>query len=283
MRAALAIIATIAPIAIAACGNPAKDIIVGAQKFRDEMCACQTELCLMNVDAGWRIWLRGERQSLADRAESSADYFVDEHAAQREMEACQTRISKSLAPPPVDAAPPPPADEYAPLPPQKPISADAAIRSARTWAQEKRNSTLGSVRAVYVDADGVLDPNAGEIHIAFGIGPVDDPSRKTGAPVVHPDFSPQCFTLVLAKGTWTRRDDSCGSVFTRPVACMPSDIWKKALADTKTKDGLAKDFVASIEISTVYQGNWMLRVDDDMRKVHVMRMIPDDCPLAVEK
>jgi hypothetical protein len=283
--------AWLALVAFAACGNPAQDIIGSATRFRDRMCACKDQACIDSVDDEQKRWDATEREKLRANAESSADYFTQEKAARDQGDDCRKHVEKSLAPSPiidaavpdapVDAAAP---DALQPLPPATPIDITAAIRDARAWAMSKRNGTLGYIGVDYIGSDGVLDADDGEIQLHFGIGPVDDPSRKTGKPVKHPDFSPQCFSLVLAHAEWKAHDVTCDKTFIEQPTCTPVDVWKRALADTHDKDGLTKDALAVIELSaagTLHE--WTLRVDDDLRKVHIFRAYPDDCAVSVEK
>lgn len=247
-----------------------------AEALTNTMCACTDFACANKV----HIENAAVRETIKARASELHDTnFENLRRYSADYDAClvKAKLSVDLTPADasIDAAP---TDENAPLPPTKPVNVDQAIRDAKEWAKTKRNGVLAEVAIDYVDISGTLDDEDGAIELSFGQGPIDDPKRKTGAPVKRPDGSQACFALRLAKGVWTRTSLRCGATFAPLVTCPVVEVMRKAVALKAPADALAK-----VALRGTSKLQWDVGIDDELRNVHFRHFFDDDCTLSVEQ
>jgi len=158
--------------------------------------------------------------------------------------------------------------------------ADALINAARAW-QKHPKLAVSEIRISYVDPTGLLDGEFGVMRVAFGASqtPVDDPKRKTGAPVKVDDTKPAtCPTLFLDAGGWSQSDSFCPDVASYIPRCSVIDIWKRAI-----KAGAPKDALAVITFTNSEKPAWSFEITDAPRDVNISNAFPDDCERTLEK
>ena len=161
--------------------------------------------------------------------------------------------------------------------------ADSLIHAARAWVTANEpGRLLSSARFAYVDANGVLDPEFGQARLVFGRSavPLDDPKRKTGAPVPTPAIPNDCFTRTWSPKTgWQHAPDACVPAYDIGVRCTVLAIWKRAISLGDPADALATIALASTEEGRA----WHFTIEDEPRGVHIAHAFVDDCPIAVER
>ena len=158
--------------------------------------------------------------------------------------------------------------------------ADALIGTVRAWSKHPRMA-LAAIRVAYVDSEGVLDDEFGTIRLAFGASrtPVDDPKRKTGAPIKADDTAPpECPTLYGELRSWGKSESFCAEVPSYIPKCTVVEIWKRAI-----KDGAPKDALAVIDYDNDDTPSWSFNISDEPRKVNVSKSYNDDCERTLEK
>jgi TonB family protein len=153
-------------------------------------------------------------------------------------------------------------------------------------AQRRGNGFLIShVEIEYVGPDGVMDPAFAILDVWFAApkGPVDDPNRKTGAPV--PDKrvvkATQCPRVVWVKGRWETRTVSCGTN-AMTLRCTPQWVWERAIARGAPRDAVAKLTVDATATFSESAPAWRFSIADSVRDVHFTASLPDDCGITVE-
>jgi hypothetical protein len=248
-------------------------------EFRDQVCACTDKACADRVTADLTAY--GEERARAKTARTTPEQRKKMLEISQAYGACMSKLSTPAPEAPVDAAvaDAPPEKPDVPPRPANPNDATRVMRDAAMWARENYHSAIGSIEIEYVDAEGMLDPEYGEIEIHFGFDRSDDPKRRTGAPVKEPTFANQCFGLKMSKGLWQRRDDiSCGKTYRAPT-CSIQHVWKKALEVKAPADAIAKIHLTD----TNGKPAWFFRITDTTRNVDFMHLVPDDCPIEVEK
>lgn len=220
--------------------------------LRDRVCACKDIECV------------GQAMREARRFDPSRRRSGDEETLFRQLKVCVSNVAPTPTQPAVPAKP----------------HADAVLAAARTW-QRAFNARLGVREATisYVESNGMLDAEHGQVMLAFGwVGkPVDDPKRKTGAPIPADNARPnECQLFGFAQGKWTPYEaEWCQDIADAPLRCSIEQIWKRAVNREAPTDALAVIHYSS--------GTWNFTITDDPRNVHFNASFPDDCPLAVEQ
>ena len=129
----------------------------------------------------------------------------------------------------------------------------------------------------YVGPDGLMDPAFATVELWYGQPKTtaDDPSRKTGAPVVARAAADrtQCPRITWAKGRWESHMAGCPSHLTA-LHCTVPVIWERAIAQGAPRDAVAK-VVAS-------DTTWRFEIDDQVRDVHFHKSFADDCGAIAE-
>jgi hypothetical protein len=224
-----------------------------AYAFGEQMCACKDMACANKVMAEFEKESPKEvTPSMVEAGKRGGDCF----------EKLQ-KISGSDAP----AMPATPAKRQV----------DALMTAARAV-----NKELGihEMQASYVEADGTLDETDGVLSMQFGATPivVDNPKRKTGAPVAPANRPESCPLLSFTKAAgWTRTDEYCRDAAPYPK-CFVETIWKKAIAA-----GAPKDALAVIRYSYVAEPKWSFVISDAPRGVAISQSYNDDCEPVAEK
>ena len=164
------------------------------------------------------------------------------------------------------------------------IDADTLWRTARDWASTKYPGTyLRTMSAQYVDASGVVDPDHGELRFEWGAPekPVDDPKRRTGAPISKdPKRVVVCGAARwLKEDRWHTWEQSCVDSPATTPRCSIQQVWKRAI-----EQGAPADAVAQVDYDS-YLGErpWTFKISDEPRNVNISHRFADDCELAVEK
>ncbi len=268
----------------AGCKKP-PDADIGAAltqmgSFADAMCRCASASCAGDVHRDMLRWTedmakkpRGrDAQPTDDQQQRMAEYA-------RRYQECMAKLAPAPVDAGVDAAVIVDAAPVGPEPVKPPATAGALVIAASAWAKAER---VRSASFSYVGADGVLDPEFGTFDVRFGLGPVnvDDPNRRTGAPVpAAKDRPTECeHAAWSAKDGWTTKMMSCGEVDVAGPRCPVTEVWKRAI-----KRGAPADALAVLHYQTGNgNGAWMFRISDPPRGVNVQLGFTDDCDLAVE-
>ena len=256
--------AALALLVVCCFGCKKKSVDVYAE-LQNDICRCTELACIEAVAKHFR-----ERTGLDPQKATT-----DNAEAMAQIQECVRNIVAITTP--ADAAPP--VANVPAMPPKR--EADALINAARTWQKDPKLA-IAELTASYVDASGLLDDTHGVLTIAFGAAsrPVDDPKRKTGAPVVADTPRPvTCPSIAsLPDRGWSSFDDTCRDAEPYIAKCGVVDIWKKAI-----KLGAPKDALAVITFKNVVPPQWGFNITDEPRKVHIAHELPDDCERTLEK
>jgi hypothetical protein len=129
----------------------------------------------------------------------------------------------------------------------------------------------------YVGPDGLMDPAFARLEVWYGLTKTttDDPSRKTGAPVVAPAATDrtQCPRVAWANGRWESRKANC-SAPGAALHCTVPVIWERAIAKGAPRDAVAKLVTSGT--------TWRFDIDDPVRDVHFHKSFADDCGAIAE-
>ncbi len=259
--------------------NPERQIrmaVVKMSEYADKMCACKDKACADRVNEELTRW----STEMARDAGQVRDHKPDEEAMKKMVDAgtrygeCMTKVmGEPYATPPREDIPPASTTH----------DADVLIREARTWARGKHpQHFVTDARINYVDSNGELDPEYGEVVIAFGrsFRSADVPKRKIGAPVVVQKEPDDCFQLSWKRGAgWSRTTFGCNETDEVNMRCATRQIWMAAIQRTAPPQGLA----TLSWRPTANGGSWEFRIQDEPRKINIVESFEDDCPLAVEK
>lgn len=244
-----------------------------ARELRDEICACSTTACVDEV--GRRFQAKyGKRE---DRSSQEPEIV-------KAISVCLERISRAEQAAAIsDAGVRDAALDAPPAQPAVPVerTADALLAAARAWQQTTHPELVtDDIDVRYVGADGVIDPEFGAVVVVLSApkSPVDDPARRTGAPVKPAARPPSCPTLRFAQGTWYRTNHSCELTRGHTPRCSVPVIWQRAIAQ-----GAPADALAVLEFRAWAQPTWVFRISDELRGVAITHQFHDDCPLAVEQ
>jgi hypothetical protein len=229
-----------------ACKVPPEDSkLANARAFKDMMCGCKDPACADKVTQGYL-------------------HFWDGVKLTKELDTLQRQITECA----MKAQLP---DPKLPLPPANP-SIEAVIAAATAWQVDHQHE-FAEVHASYVDASGQLDAQHGNVSVYFIRPPIDDPHRKTGAPVA-PSGGP-CESALWQAGGWRVFGVECETFVASHVPnCTVVEIWKRAIADGAPTDALA--------VITFARDGWIFDITDDPRNVHIRHTYPDNCERALE-
>lgn len=260
-------------------GGKIDEALAKMSEFADLMCQCKDKACADGVQERMNKW--------ATDAAANEDWskHKPDEASMKKMseygEKYATCMTAVMAPPPEPPPPPPPPPVPAAVP--SPATVDALLASARTWARgEHEQLQIVSLDLSYVDANGVVDPSFGKVSIELG-GPapiLDDPKRRTGAPVVPATSQPTtCTQLTWTAKGWTKSTQgSCRNASAPFPRCPVTTIWKRAI-----DKGAPGDALAVLQLREAAKRYWSFSIADEPRKVQIDHVFDDDCELAVEK
>ncbi len=244
--------------------------------LREVMCRCTDSACAETTMARLTRW----RSTGAKRDYRPSDaQTTDIHRITQEINDCMSTAMRTVDVPP----PPPPAPSAKPTLPPTPAGAatvDELIALARGFAPVLHPQlVISSIDAVYVDADGKLDEEDGELGLLLGpANATDDPKRRIGAPAKKgPPPPTECFKLTWKRG-WSSAPSGCieaGRDFGR---CSISEVWNRAIAK-----GAPAEAVATIQLREEKPRRWTFTILDAPRKISVQHFFPDDCELTLER
>ncbi len=243
--------------------------------LRDRMCSCTDKVCTDATLSRLQTWeSAGAKRNYTPSGAQTADM----NRLGTELASCMTEAIRS-----VDVVAPSPAPQKPALPASPPGTAtvDELIALARGFAPVMHPQlVISSIDAVYVDAEGKLEEEDGELGILLGPANAseDDPKRRVGAPVKKgPPPPTECLKLTWKRG-WSSAPSDCigaGRDFGR---CSISEIWKRAIAK-----GAPTEAVATIQLREEKLRRWTFTILDAPRKISIQHFFPDDCELALEK
>jgi hypothetical protein len=180
-------------------------------------------------------------------------------------------VDKVVVAPPIEQQPPPE---------PRPIGALLLEAQRRGGGLQ-----MSRVEIQYVGPDGVMDPAFATLEVTFahGKGPVDDPNRKTGAPVPErPRTRPtQCPRVKWQQGRWETRNLGC-SPSTMTLRCTPQWIWELAIVKGAPRDAVARLTIDANAPSSETAPVWRFSISDTVRDVSFSSTFPDNCGLSVE-
>ncbi len=129
----------------------------------------------------------------------------------------------------------------------------------------------------YVGPDGLMDPAFASVELWYGQTKTtaDDPSRKTGAPVVVRAATNRsdCPRITWANGRWESHMAGCPAQITA-LHCTVPVIWERAITQGAPRDAVAKLVTSG--------STWRFEIDDQVRDVHFHKSFPDDCGAIAE-
>jgi len=247
--------------------------------LRDALCACTNATCAAAVQAEVDAWSQARAARPSTVPPTAA---VQHEAIMLAGELSRCREAALRAPPPDAAAP---ARPEAPASVAAPYPADDVLRAARQWLASERPMLVPAQATLsYVDRDGNFDAEHGRLLLYTGYvsEKLDDPRRKTGAPVIAPARRPdRCTQLTWQAGGWEVREWSCRAVLPHVPGCAVKTVWERAIANAAPADALA---VITLEArDDKSPPAWRFAITDDLRGVKVRHTFADDCPLAVEQ
>lgn len=269
----------IAIVLLAACPSKQSKLertIATIDELATSMCACVEKACAERVQATmtarWQELTKteSERKPTADQTERMT-------AAMQRYSACMDKAMRVEVVPPEARKRP----QRTELPPPAMLAdADTLIASARAWASVRHpEQLLASVTLYYVDANGMLDGEHGELYAVFG-RPArdDDPERKTGAPLRTKRRD--CVGVTWARGRgWMKSEEACVQVHEAGIRCSVREVWKRAIANNALTDALA-----TIQLAMKPdERTWGFWIKDEPRGVDIHHAFYDDCEMAVEK
>ena len=244
--------------------------------LREVMCRCTDAVCAKTTLARLTTW----QSTGAKRDYTPSDVQTKDMAGvTQEINSCMITAMRAVDAPP----PPPPAPPAKPTLPPTPSGAatvDELISLARGFAPVLHPQlVISSIDAVYVDADGKLDEEDGELGLLLGpANATDDPKRRIGAPAKKgPPPPSECFKLTWKRG-WSSAPSACieaGRDFGR---CSISEVWKRAIAK-----GAPAEAVATMQLREEKPRRWTFTILDAPRKISVEHSFPDDCALTLER
>jgi hypothetical protein len=250
--------ALIALLLLASCKKKAPEPDI-AEAFRDSVCRCTDRACVQKVIDWFAKMPMGGTKTSQSAMDKATECIAN-------VDKLDGSGSSAVAMPA--------------MPAQR--EADALLSAARTWQTTSHaGMSIWEATVSYVEANGMLDPEHGTVTVQFGASstPVDDPNRKTGAPVKANTAKPtNCPTLTLEKAGWTSFDNTCADVASYIPKCTVQAIWKKAI-----DMGTPKDALATVRFSNVTKQVWSFTVTDEPRNVNIAHEFPDDCERTLEK
>jgi len=246
--------------------------------LRDGMCRCKDRVCAEDALDRLKTW----STTGAKRDYKPTDTQIkDMDRVRQELNNCMVKAmatSVDVAAP----APPPPEKPTLPATPSGTATVDQLIALARGFAPVMHPQlVISSIDAVYVDAEGKLDEEDGELGILLGPANAsdDDPKRRIGAPVKKgPPPPTECLKLTWKRGGWSSAPSGCidaGRDFGR---CSVMEIWKRAIAK-----GAPIEAIATVQLREEKPRRWVFTIVDEPRKINIQHVLPDDCELALEK
>lgn len=273
-RAALALLVVCGSLGVAAgCveKRPDDEVISKLGLFAESYCRCKDEACFAQVSEMIAAW---SREHHPDR-KPTEKVMVAMQRLGDQMVSC-----RSAATAPIDAG------VGADLPaPATSEQATKLLGSARAWAARKYPTHhLEQTTISYVDAAGILDPDHGELAVQLGTPtkPVDDPKRRTGAPIkaTSAPAPTSCPVLYWSRSAgWSSSPWTCRTLEPHVARCSPQQVWKRAIAKGAPADALA---VMTLERAPDSAPVWRFKISDPPRKIDISESFPDDCELAVE-
>lgn len=235
-------------------------------KLVDEVCACKDLACADRVARAF------QQDSAKTRTQSTPEL----DRAIKKMGACYARLAAVAAQAGSGSAR---ASSLPAVPAKR--DADAAIAAARTWQQATQpRLTVWQIRASYVEANGAIDGENGFLTVQYGASntPVDDPGRKTGAPVKPDTSRPESCPVLRLTTSWSHYDGACREVPDYTPKCTVAQIWKRAI-----EQGAPADALAVILFDNDATPSWRFDITDEPRRVNIQHTFDDDCELAVER
>lgn len=229
-----------------------------AVEWRDAVCQCKDMACVAKVS-----------DDLAKRSGSTkGDEEGDPEAIAAAQKCIQWLESHGSAPAPTGL----PA-----VPPKRDV--DALVNAARAWQPNPR-VIIERIEIMYVDANGLLDDEYGQVRITFGASnrPADDPKRKTGAPVKADDTAPTSCPLLAFNHEWSVGFNPCNDTPPTLPKCAVTQVWKRAVEQRAPADALAV-----INYRNGEQPSWLFTIQDAPRNVNIAHDFPDDCERILEK
>ncbi len=268
------------------------------RQVRDDVCKCKDQACARAVMTRMSEWVQRASTDNAKPPEPTSTQRKEMTVVSEDLSKCLTKLmapneaspldaprtdapSVVDAPPPIDA--PPPRGKL-PEPVPAPVTVDALLASARTWARGEHDQLrIADLNVRYIDASGALDPDSGYVTIELGRAPmvVDDPKRRTGVPVKQPPEQPtSCMKLdwTPARGWFGGYGWACGEAELPFPRCSVETIWKRAIAL-----GAPADAVARLYLREGKPRRWAFTITDEPRGVKIRHYIDDDCEMTVEK
>lgn len=244
--------------------------------LRDMMCRCTDRGCAEDALNRLNKWsTTGARRNYTPTGPQLWDMDRIKH----QLHTCMEKAVATK----VDVAPPAPPPQKPTLPatPSGTATVDQLIALARGFAPVMHPQlVISSIDAVYVDAEGKLDEEDGELGILLGPANTsdDDPKRRIGAPVKKgPPPPTECLKLTWKRG-WSSAPSGCidaGRDFGR---CSIVENWKRAIAK-----GAPAEAVATVQLREAKPRRWTFTILDEPRKISIQHFFPDDCELALEK
>lgn len=255
--------------------------------IKDATCACRDAACLEAVAQRLTAWSGGPGAELTNSPIPDRKQSAELPALWHELQACMASVTSALAAAPPDAgveSDAPPVLRGVPAKVAAPYPADALLRAAREWLATAHPKLVpAQATLAYVDRDGNLDAEHGrfELQVGYVSEKVDDPRRKTGAPVVAAERPSSCPKIVWQAGAWDVRSWSCREVLPHVPRCPAANVWSRAIAKGAPADALA---VITLEYrDRSAPPRWAFAISDDLRGVKIRHAFDDDCPLAVEQ
>jgi len=286
-------------VSFAGCKKPREDeghvVKAKMKELTSAMCACVNKACADHVQETLTRWStdltkKGGGATRPSEAEVKELTEIGDKYAECMIKAMT--VTKPVAPPDPPAPPPgppspPPTKPDRPAAAPSPATVDQLLALARDWAGRKDDTLRVVGLAVhYVDAEGQVDDEDGEVTFELGTGAqgASGSKRRLGAPVkAAPAPTSTCRILHWTRkdGWWTSETTSLTSCpEARPPfpRCTVPAIWKRAIAKGAPAEALA---VLRLEEATPRQ--WSFAIVDEPRGIDIKHRFADDCDVAVEK
>lgn len=258
--------------------------ILKMTEFRTRMCECKDKACADKVQEDMTAWA----QQMAKDAPTAKSQQPSEDQIKKMTEAAtlysECMVKAMGANDPIAVEPIHDDVPAASVPPASTShNADDLLREARTWAAQKQpQHRIANADIQYVEENGNLDEEYGELELTFGraMQSVDDSKRKIGAPVPQRPDPDDCFQLRWRRTVgWSRTAHGCSEAGAVALRCSVAQIWKRAASRDAPHTALA-----SIDVDTTSKVvEWEFRILDEPRQIDIRESFVDDCPLAVEK
>jgi len=283
-------------IALAGCKKSSPDepaaVLAKMKEFASAMCACVNQACADHVQETMTRWSIDMAKKSGNDERPSEAWIKEMTEAGQKYAECMTKVMSATAPvappdPPAPPAAPSPTKPDLPAAAPSPATVDQLLALARDWAGHK-DDTLRVVHLAvhYVDAEGNVDDEDGEIEIELGTSAqaAGGSKRRLGAPVkAAPPQAATCHTL-----HWTRKDGWWITETTSLTRCRDASppfprcavpvIWKRAIAN-----GAPAEALAVLRLEEVTPRQWSFSITDQPRGIDIQHRFADDCDVAVEK